>query len=314
MALITEIAKELKELTAIADEYRGRLAEAPGDRALILSLKTLEAQEAELQRQLREENTIRDKEVVELRLVGKKARYGTLPLHIVGGLTNSFAEVLLKTSSYIQYGSKSYSAARVNQKVDLRLAGLGTGSTVIYITGQTAPDIFGNSLMQSSLANFFELLGSGNSDALEGVIEKVGTKAIPSLVKFFRELRKDELEVDIKWQNQYDTRQSWYGSADVLGSLIQVLDKVQTNSEHVDFEGSVITLSTRGRFEIQTDQNGKIAGAFPIDLMEAIKQLHLGDRCKGTVIKITVSIPSLQKEKVQYILQNIYPFQADNDK
>ena len=159
-AQIIEIAKMLEQAEALL------LAE-PNNFSYQINIDTIKSQISELEKQLQHEKAKRDKEVIEIRLIGKSAN-GTLPLEVLAKLADGFSGTILNASLFIQFGKKKNKEKikEVHDIVDLRLAGIATGSTRLFITAKNAPDLFGRSLSEESLNHSFNLLQSQSPEEL----------------------------------------------------------------------------------------------------------------------------------------------------
>ena len=308
MPSIRKIQDSLEQLRAFASEYSLQLKAEPNNFSLSLTLQSIQNQIDELQLQLYQENIKREKEIVQLRLKGRIAKFGTFPLSLVGGLTNSFSNAVFNTSKYFQFGNKGGTKIDriITETIDLRLEGLGRGSTIFYLSARTSPDLFGNSVIQNSLDNVFELLNSQSEEQIIENINIVGSKSIKYFSDFFEELNNDDLELDLTWHSPNENLRTWEGTKDRILSLYNTLNSIKLSEpEEVDFEGEIITLSLKGRFEIFTVDKERFYGTFPNELIEVIKQLHVGDFCKGVLLKTTIFNPATGKEKYEYTLRDI---------
>lgn len=308
MPSIKKIQDSLQELTTFVSEYATLLKAEPNNFAHKLTLQSLESQIAELQHQLYQENLKREKEIVQLRLKGRVAKFGTFPLSLVGGLTNSFSNAVFNTSKYFQFGNKGGVKIDniINETIDLRLEGLGRGSTIFYLSAKTSPDLFGNSVIQNSLDNVFDLLNSQSPEQIIENISIVGSRSIKYYSDFFEELNKDDLELDLTWHTPNETVKNWDGTKEKILSLYNTLNSIKLSEpEEISFEGEIITLSLKGRFEIFSKDKERFYGTFPNELVEQIKQLHVGDFCKGTILKTIIFNAATGKEKYEYILRDI---------
>lgn len=308
MPSIKKIQDSLQELTTFVSEYATLLKAEPSNFAHKLTLQSLESQIAELQHQLYQENLKREKEIVQLRLKGRVAKFGTFPLSLVGGLTNSFSNAVFNTSKYFQFGNKGGVKIDniINETIDLRLEGLGHGSTIFYLSAKTSPDLFGNSVIQNSLDNVFDLLNSQSPEQIIENISIVGSRSIKYYSDFFEELNKDDLELDLTWHTPNETVKNWDGTKEKILSLYKTLNNIKLSEpEEINFEGEIITLSLKGRFEIFSMDKERFYGTFPNELVEQIKQLHVGDFCKGTILKTIIFNAATGKEKYEYILRDI---------
>ena len=308
MPSIKKIQESLDQIMALESEYSLKLKAIPNDFSIQLTLQSIKSQIAELQYQLSQENLKREKEIIKLKLKGSAAKLGSLPLSIVGGLTNSFSNVIINSSKYFQYGDKSGTKINktINETIDLRLEGLGSGSTILYLSARTSPDLFGNSIIQNSLNNLFELLNSQTEEKIVENISKVGSKSIKFFSSFLNELNKVDLELDLTWHTQYENLKTWEGTKDRIHSIYNTLNNINfSEPEKIDFKGNIITLSLKGKFEILTTDKKSYNGTFPNELLETIKQLHVGDFCKGLLLKKTIFNKVTKKEKYEYSLGNI---------
>lgn len=308
MASIKKITDHILQLTALVEEYTFTLNNEPQNFSLKITIDSLKSQINELQSQLYQENLKREKEIVQLRFKGKIAIYGTFPLDLVGGLTNSFSNAVFNTSKYFQFGNKGGTKidSIIKETIDLRLEGIGKGSTIFYLSAKTSPDLFGKSVIQSSLDNVFDLLNSNSPEQIIENISIVGSRSIKYYSDFFKKLNKDELELDLTWHTPNETLKKWDGTKEKILSLYNTLNNVKLSEpEEICFEGEIITLSLKGRFEILSTENERFYGSFPNELIEKIKQLHVGDLCKGIILKTIIMSAVTGKERYEYALQDI---------
>jgi hypothetical protein len=308
MASIKKITDNISQLSTVVEEYSIALTKDPQNFSLKITIDNLRSQIDDLQNQLYQENLKRVKEIVQLRFKGKIAKFGTFPLSLVGGLTNSFSNAVFNTSKYFQFGNKGGVKIDniINETIDLRLEGLGRGSTIFYLSAKTSPDLFGNSVIQNSLDNVFDLLNSQSPEQIIENISIVGSRSIKYYSDFFEELTKDDLELDLTWHTPNETIKKWDGTKEKILSLYNTLNSIKLSEpEEISFEGEIITLSLKGRFEILSTDKERFYGIFPNELIEQIKQLHVGDFCKGTILKTIIFNAATGKEKHEFILREI---------
>ncbi len=308
MPSIKKIQDSLDKLRTFAADYSSRLKDNPDDLSAQLGLQSINSQIEELQQQLYHENLKREKEIIQLRIKGSIADYGSFPLSLAGKLTNAFSNAIFNSSKYFQYGNKGGKKIDniISKSIDLRLEGLGKGSTVFYLSANTSPDLFGDSIIQNSLANVFELLGSESDEQFIENISLVGSHSIKYFSDFLKKLSKNDLIIDLSWSSPNDNVKTWVGSKDRIMSLYKILNNFKLNEpEEVDFEGEIITLSMKGKFEILTVENERIYGTFPNELIKTIKQLHIGSFCKGVFLKTTIFNSTTGTEKYEYALRDI---------
>jgi hypothetical protein len=202
-------------------------------------------------------------------------------------------------------GKKRFDICR--NTIDLRLEGVGKGSTIFYLSGKVSPDLFGNSTIQNVLEDTFSLLNSQSVDEITDKISGVGHKSIKHISKFLGFLTSDKLEISINWLSPRDIEYKWSGSKDNIKTLYNTLNKIVISfPEEISFVGELITISSKGKFEILTTDNHRLFGTFSSDLLSSMKQFHIGDSCKGIIIKTTISNPLSDKEKYEFLLKEIY--------
>ncbi|MGR0480046.1 MAG: hypothetical protein ACTFAL_01210 [Candidatus Electronema sp. V4] len=308
MGNFKKIKSNIDQVEKIIANLEGELKLSPDNFPLNIELSSFKSQLDDLCQALYRENIKRGKEIIELRLIGESANYGSIPLRFVGGITNNFSSFMFNTSSFLKFGEKIEKKKEkiIEETIDLRFEGIGRGSTIFYLSGKTSPDVFGNSIIQKALENIFNLFHSDNHDVLAENISKVGgAKSIKYISNFLSELTNDELEIDIKWKSPDERKIIWEGKKEKIVGLYNSLNQIDISQpEEVEFFGEIVMISSKGRFEVQTD-NDYISGQFPDSLLGEMKEFHIGERCKGIVYKKTISNTASGKEKVEYMLKSI---------
>lgn len=304
---IQKIQSQIDDVAKMLLQYETLLSKEPDNFSHKISIDSLKTQVAELDKQLRFEKAKRYKEVIEIRLKGRTAN-GTLPLEVLAKLADGLSGTVLNASYFIQFGHKmqKVKAKQVHDIVDLRLAGLSTGSTRLFITANTAPDLFGRSLAEESLKHSFNLLQSESPDELTESASKVGKESVKKLYKFLTAISNAELEVDLNWSSPTNEKYEWQGTTQNLLKVAQSLTNIQMSEpEVIEFSGELITISLRGNFEIKSDDKQTIRGTFPNDLLEEIKTLTIGSYYACKLEKRIIVNLATESEKVYYTLLSI---------
>lgn len=292
------LTNKVKSLTLDLVESRNPILQTEID-SINLEIRILEGE-------LKKFNELRNKEVISLRLIGEIAKNGTFPLISVGGITNAFANAIFKTSQYLQYGTKGGKKIEkiVNENLDLRLEALGQGSTIFYISAKTSPDLFGNSIIQNSLESTFELLKSDDQYKLIDNIENIGINSAKYYKNFFGELIKDDLEIEITWEDYNFNTKKWYGSKEILIQFYNTFDNINTSQpEYLSDDFEIITLSLKNKIEVRdiiSDKN--LTMKYSNNLTDFIKTLHVGDVLDLNYTKTTIMNEITQSEKFEYNL------------
>lgn len=304
---IQKIENQITAITAMLSEAETLLHVDPNNFSHQLSVSSIKGQISELERQLRIEKEKRDKEVIEIRLIGGLAN-GTLPLEVLSKLADGFSGAILNASMFIQFGKKKNKEKikEVHDIVNLRLAGIATGSTRLFITANNSPDLFGRSLAEESLNHSFNLLQSQSPEELTQSASKIGKDGVKKLYKFVTAISNADLEVDLKWVSPTNENFEWQANKATLLRVAQSLNNLQISEpETVLFSGELIGISLRGTFEIKTDDKKSIKGNYPNELIADAKTLTIGSHYSGKMEKKTIINSATETEKIFYTLIEI---------
>lgn len=304
---IKEIENQINVVAQMLQQAEALLVADPTNFSHQVNIDTLKGQVSELERKLQFVKAKRNKEVIEIRLIGKTAN-GTLPLEVLAKLADGFSGTILNASLFAQYGKKKNKEKikEVHDIVDLRLAGIATGSTRLFITANNAPDLFGRSLSEEALNHSFNLLQSQSPEELTQSAAKIGKDGVNKLYKFVTSISNADLEVDLNWTSPTNDKFEWQGNRETLLRVAQSLNNLQISEpETVLFSGELIGISLRGTFEIKTDDKKTIKGSYPNELIAEAKTLTIGSHYSGKLEKKTIINSATETEKIFYTLITI---------
>ncbi len=308
MNSISTIEKYANDAVVISDSYKAILAKESDNFAYGLSLITINSHINDLYAQLRREKEAREKEVIQLRLLGEIVNYGTIPLAMLGDVIRDISDSILCASYRIKKGinSKGNIPKYIIDTLDLRFAGIGSGSTRIFLTAKNSPDIFGQSLTEKSLQGIFDILTFKNQDELIESVSNIGSRSTYKINTFLKKLNKSGLEVEISWNSPSFNLLKWEGNNDNILFLLNSLENLHENKpEYIDYCGELIMGSLKSKFEILDEVGISYLGNFPDELKEDIKNLHLGDRVTGIIEKNVILNRTTGREKINYTLLKI---------
>ena len=309
MESFSKLKKSIAFLQSQIEKFEALRDRNPDDFALRLQIENYKSQISRLQKSLRDANLKRNKEVIALRIKGNIAKFGTFPLESVGGITNSFSNALYKTSQFLQYGKKGGEEIEriLKNSLDIRLEGMASGSTIFYISAKTSPNLFGESLIQSSLEKTFDLFASNGEAELMESIEKIGVKNSKYFSKFLDELVKDDLEVELTWENPDYEPRKWIGNKDKILMFSNTFKSIEEyEPENLSFQAELITLSLKNKIEIKGIESGQVFSVkYERSFTEILKELHIGELKNVTITKTKAINTVSQKEKVEYNLLKI---------
>lgn len=266
-------------LREFAIETSERAAADPGNFFLQLAAKNQQASAQSAMSEAAIEDADALGELVDVRLIGPRAN-GTLPLDTfldtIGPLTRSW-----KLAAHrLRYGRDAVKAvaADVVSALNFRLAGLAPGSTHVFITGNAAPDLTGDSLLQATLDQTFRLLNSSQADFYDAV-DAVGGRSAHQLGEFMKGLDRAGMAVQFSWNSPAGLRR-WEGRPDEITRVRALLDTVNEPEKYPEvIEGSVAGITDTGRLALRTVE-GKVLIRFPLKLTEQVQKLKIASHAR----------------------------------
>lgn len=286
MNSVKEIEQDIAKVREFLREEERLLEINPNDAAASFFTSAKKEHLKELQTQLRLAKAARDRELLEIRLVGDQTTHGTIPLHLLAKLLAPFNDALTCAAHRLATGEELEKPApqQLKAMLDLRLAGLASGSTRLLVTGKTSPDLTGESVLENALRGFFDLLKEGDQGFLD-TADSVGVKSVRKVSNFLNEAKKNGLEIELSWNSPSNKPYRWFGGFDQITSfrkLASTLGDPVVNEELV--MGHVKKLLDTGRLEIQKSNGERIKVTYSADKFEYISTLHLGQsvtlKCK----------------------------------
>jgi hypothetical protein len=305
MNIIKNLQSKLEEANEIYSSYESIVKQDPNNFAYKLSLSSLKNHISELQEKIKHEKMLRNIEVVEFSLQGTLAKFGSLPLHILGDLSKNLSAAILLASQHIKQGgtTRGKIPKDIINTLDLRLAGISSGSTKVFITGSTSPDLFGNSLLENSLENTFKLLESETPEKLTESVSTMGIRGVNKIKGLLKTLDKSDLEAEMIWSSPSQKNYHWIGKKNVILQMANSLDSIKsTEPELFQITGKFVMGSLKGQFEIENKSGESYRGRFPSELVNDIETLHLGQIVEAKIEKNSIVNESTGQEKINYKL------------
>lgn len=307
MFSIARIETLRAETRNLLDAQERELAAKPESHFRQMLVESTKARLNDLTRQLIHERERRALEVVEVRLTGPAAHFGTLPGHILGPLTEAFTDMLVQAGRFIRHGSRG-SVAEIRNLFDVRLNRMASGSTRLFYTLRTTPDLFGESLAEETLNRTFGVLSVQSADQVVGQAARYGKPAVQGLAKFLRILEESHLEAGVEWVSPTDFERTWEGSAQRISQLKHALETIASEEpREIPFTGVMITESLRGKFEVETHAGLRYGGTVPPELLPDLVAVAVGEECQGVLLETLTKNTTTGAEKRTYELQRIAP-------
>lgn len=304
---IKKLEIKIDEVNELLEARTRHLGETSNNFALSLTVTGLKEHLKELQTKLRREKESREKEVIELAVDETPEFQGTIPFHLLGELAVHFSDALFYASQHQRIGPRQKGRApkEIINALDLRLADIAPGSTRIFISGNTAPDLFGRSLIEDALKDTFALLSSTSFDELTNSVSRIGYRSAKKLSQFLKDLSSEKLFITLTWNTPTKDTLSWAASRERIIEVIKSLAALEeTAPSQVKVIGKVYTLSLRGYVEI--DAQAQIYRArVPLSVIEQLKLYRVGDVVSAILDKTTIFNKATTTERVFYTLEAI---------
>lgn len=306
MDAIQTLRSYITEALSIRDRHAGVLTTEPDNFGNKLALSTVDKHLADLQHQLKTELERRQKEVFEVRLISNSMD-GSIPLSIISNLAKFISSAIYAGCQKVSRGvdARRRFSEDIIALIDLRLAGLAPGSTRLVLTGNTAPDLFGNSAMETCLERTFSLLSSSTSEEMSENVAEIGSRTAKEINNFLKVLGNKSISCELTWASPANEIVKWEADLTKIGSITSTLDKMRSPPpEHIPVLGEVAMVSLKGQFEINS-QEGTYKGSFPSELLTKVKELHLGDTVEAIIEKSLIVNELTGTEKTSYSLLNV---------
>lgn len=279
-----------------------RAAISDGNPFALASLDSFKAHIKELQSQLRAEKINREKEVLEFRIIGDCAQFGSLPLHLHGELSINLSTTLYSLSKTLRSGSKKYAIEQNQAEIDLRLANIASGSTKLILTLNINPDMFGWSLSQNTLIYWFSLLSSIREQNEDDIVEYsflLGSGGIKSMKRLLLMSQKNHIEFDLKWNSHLDKFYSWTSSQSDIEKAILILSSItEEGQENIELHGKISMLDRTGKIAILDLQTGNTVKLnFSNSLLHEVEQLHINQIVRIQALKTIIKNQSANSLK-----------------
>lgn len=285
MSRIAWLERKIAEASEMLVADEARVQSEPGNLGLSLGLASMRAHINDLRHQLHLERAARAKEVVGLRLTGERLKFGSIPLPLLARIADTLSGAWAALAWRAQHGDDP---KRLPDDfvagLNLCLAGLTSGSTQLAITGNTLPDLLGDSPVEAGLRATFSLLQAEPEQIAQRAAE-AGTRATRRIAQLLRTFERERCGAEI-------ARKSSQLSA------LQVKPP-----QTMDQDCEVELLAKTGRVGLRSlDTGEKISAHYPRDLYSAVQELHLGHRARFRLQLSRVFNENTQQEVKSYTL------------
>ncbi|CAG9178494.1 hypothetical protein [Cupriavidus pampae] len=276
------LEQHAKTLAAFAKETADASSESPDDFWLRAAVKVQHEAAAKAARELALARADEAGELIGLRFIGPRAD-GSIPLDAFVKIMEPLTYAWKAAAHRLRYGRDDLRVAtEISDLLDLRLAGLAYGSTRVFVTGNGAADLTGESLLQATLVHVFKLL-TATRDDFHDAADSIGGKAASSLAEALKAIDAAGFSAELTWQSP-SCRWRWDGKRD---EIVRFRNWVESMTDPEEYEeevaGIVAAIKDTGRFELRTE-DGKIVVRYPLALTTEVQKLTIAKPARVAVI------------------------------
>ena len=270
-------------------------------------MASLNAHLRDLHQELRETYEIHAQEVVEVRLRGKRAADARVPVRLFTRLSDHFMRAILTAATRIKTGRDFRRVPKdVEQTLNLSFAEMKPGSTRLFFTIDSYPDLFGESLGENTLSTTFSILAKQSLEELIDDIDAIGMKSLKNIHDMFADVLQEKLEMDIRWSDINAREYQWQGKKKDLEQWTKRIERIRSQDlPAVTLRGIVSLISLSGRLELYLDDGTKIRSVFPMNLLESVRHVTINDKVSGVFARRQVVDLSKGIERINFVLQSI---------
>ena len=266
------------------------------DRFKVASIDSFKEHLDSLRKQLYDLQLRREKEILEVRFIGEKAHNGSLPLILHAALSKGLAESLITLSTKVRTPKKH--ADYVNQsELDLRLANIVSGSTKFILSLEIQPDLFGWSLSQNTLSQWFNFFQSlDHPEQNQEVFSIMGNKGISSIKSMLNALKSNNLDFELNWSSHHNKNHYWMGNAQKIENALNFLNDLEMQEPFIcEISGSIQSLDKSGKINIIDNDKKTYRIRLEKSVLSEIEKLRINQYVTLKVTKHISNHPTFEK-------------------
>lgn len=309
MNRIAWLEQKIERAGALLAQDQSRLRERPHDLGCALGVQSMQAHVNDLRHQLYLARAARAREVVGLRLRGDRLKSGSIPLTFLTRLGDALGGALSALAWRAEHGKEVRRLpATFVSRLDLRLAGVTSGSTRLVFTGNTMPDLFGDSPVETGLRTVFAVLEAETPDELTEHVAEAGARATRKISDLLHQFARERCGAELTWTDSREQAHHWAANPPQIATLHAGLAALTSAPpEELLVEGEVELLAKTGRIGIRASDGAKLTVRYPRDLYEAVQALRLGQHGTFKLLLNRVYNPNTRHESSTYTLLDATP-------
>lgn len=295
MDTVEELTRKLKSTIAEIYKLESLMEDSTDSFALEMNLESLAARKHALEQKIRAERELHGVDVIEIRLIGEVADEGRLPLEVMGGISLNAARALYGGAYFMRNQQTMRKIPHtLSEELAVSFAGTEPGSTRIFITVNSQPDLFNQSLSESVISSYFSLFQAQTDDALANAVETVGKKNSERIADLLTGIVQYDLSVEVSWADSSRRYHVWSANTSEARSLRKRLSRFEEEPprRHL-IRGIVARLDRSGTIAIRIHSGQQTLVKYPAAMMSAIEELHLNQEVsaliESTVLRNSIS-------------------------
>lgn len=305
MRSITEIEKDLRVISNIDERNWGSVRESSKPQIDKVFAVSSSKRRAMLERELHDAKSERAHELFGLRLHSPQFSPGTISLRILAKISSVLNDAI-EHSAWREWdinGDRSNVDEGFRRLINLRLAGINAGSTELVFLGNTAPDLTGESALESGLKNIFGVLVAENND-IPDMVNGIGKQATKSVMQLMKTFEAENISVEFSWASP-EEKLYWDGRSDQITRIRSLLEEFgESKATELKISGVVSALS-RKRIQIEAVDGEKFSVRYHRVNAEKVNELHLDQRCTFLVEETTYPSDKIGIKRAAYRLLDV---------
>jgi hypothetical protein len=238
-------------------------------------------------------------ELVDFRMIADQFRSGSIPLNILSNAAEQIRKMLGHAALRSAQGgiNRKRVPNYLYQELDLRLAGVLTGSSRLLIAATANRDLFDDGIAKRAIERVMEVLESGGQGAsfLDAVAD-LGPQSAKSLREFLRIIRANSGALELTWSYAGSPVLRWDANAQTVADVTSALEHTVLREEAKELiNGHIELLSKRERIQLRTETGKVVRVLFPKRLLPKVSELHL-DQQVSLYCQVTISENPLTEE------------------
>ena len=172
----------------------------------------------------------------------------------------------------------------IRDALNLKLAGLGVGSTRVLITGANLTDLTGQNLLHNTLTQTFRLLRAESDDFYDAV-DAVGGSSAKKLGEALEKTLKLGMSARFTWSRDRSPL-VWNGTTIEIERVIGLIDSTQAPEIfEQSLSGVVASVADNGVIQLRIGDE-KLKIRFPMQAIEQVQRLHVTQQ---VTLRVTTS-------------------------